>query len=60
VNTKIWPLLTLCLLSFAVAALRFAPGKPLSVNVTDFAGGLGVGIAIALGVSWLGQRTRQN
>jgi hypothetical protein len=57
VNMKIKLLLALCTLSFAVAALRFAPGRPLSDNVTDFAGGLGLGIAIALVVTWLDQRT---
>jgi hypothetical protein len=54
---KIKLLLGMCILSFVVAALRFAPGRPLSDNATDFAGGLGFGIAIALVVTWSDQRT---
>ena len=50
-------LLAISILSFAVAALRFMPTRLLSVNVTDFAGGLGLGTAIGLLVIWLGQRT---
>lgn len=56
-NTKTKMLLALCTLSFAIAAFRFAPGRPLSDEVTEFAGGLGLGIAIALVVTWSDQRT---
>jgi hypothetical protein len=54
-NTKL--LLALCILAFAVAALRLVPAVPLPRNAADFAGGAGVGVAIALAVIWAGQRT---
>jgi hypothetical protein len=50
-------LLALCVLAFLVAALRFVPSVPLSRNVADFAGGVGVGTAIALAVIRASQRT---
>jgi hypothetical protein len=54
-NTKL--LLALCILAFVVAALRFVPSVPLPRNAADFAGGMGVGMAIALAVIWVSQRT---
>ena len=45
-------LTVLCIVAFLVAAGRFVPAIGLSVDVFDFAAGLGVGLGIALIVAW--------
>jgi hypothetical protein len=46
-------LTTICLI---VAAIRFVPGV-LPTMITDFAGGMAIGLGIATIIVWLGERT---
>jgi hypothetical protein len=53
-KTKLF--LGFAILAFIVAALRFVPQVPISKDAADFAGGLGVGLLIAVLVVWGGSR----
>ena len=49
--------LAFAVVALAIGSLRFVPQAGLSRGVTDFAGGVGVGLLIAVLVIWAGERT---
>jgi hypothetical protein len=51
-------LVALCILAFLISALRFVPSLAMSSSFADFAGGVGVGLAFGLLITWLGTRNR--
>ena len=56
-SRKVKAFLILAILAFAIAALRFVPQVPISPDVADFAGGLGVGLLIGVIITWASERT---
>jgi hypothetical protein len=48
--------LLFAVLAFVVAGLRFVPQVPISRDIADFAGGLGVGLLIGVLVTWASER----
>ncbi len=42
--------------AFLVFTTRFLAHPPLSINVADFAGGMGIGFLIGAVVTWAGER----
>jgi hypothetical protein len=57
-SAKARVLLICSVLSFVIAAGRFAPAVPIPRDVEDFAGGLGVGLLLGVLVTWAADRTR--
>ena len=55
-STKARVFLIFTVIAFAVSALRFVPSLAISRGLTDFAGGLGVGLLIGVLVTWSAER----
>jgi hypothetical protein len=53
-GTKLFFLVAI--VAFVISASRFLPNPPLSTNVADFAGGMGIGLLIGAVVTWAGER----